>query len=76
MIVMAIRKESGEMIFNPPADTAVQAGDYLIVMGRPDNLAHPRNPAGRSSRGAPLTRGVFRFRRIAILAGEQPFDAQ
>ena len=38
VIVMAIRKETGEMLFNPPADTAVQAGDYLIVMGRPDNL--------------------------------------
>jgi len=38
VIVMAIRKESGEMVFNPPADTAVQGGDYLIVMGRPDNL--------------------------------------
>jgi uncharacterized protein with PhoU and TrkA domain len=38
VIVMAIRRETGEMLFNPPADTAVQAGDYLIVMGRPDNL--------------------------------------
>ena len=38
VIVMAIRKESGEMLFNPPADTAVQGGDYLIVMGRPGNL--------------------------------------
>ena len=38
MIVMAIRKASGEMMFNPPADTAVRAGDYLIVMGRPGNL--------------------------------------
>ncbi|MEO8371604.1 MAG: potassium channel protein [Candidatus Solibacter sp.] len=38
VIVMAIRKESGAMIFNPPADTAVQGGDYLIVMGRPNNL--------------------------------------
>jgi voltage-gated potassium channel len=38
VIVMAIRKESGEMLFNPPAETAVQGGDYLIVMGRPANL--------------------------------------
>ena len=38
VIVMAIRRESGEMVFNPPAETAVQGGDYLIVMGRPDNL--------------------------------------
>lgn len=38
VIVMAIRKESGEMVFNPPAETAVEGGDYLIVMGRPGNL--------------------------------------
>ena len=38
VIVMAIRRESGEMVFNPPAETAVRGGDYLIVMGRPGNL--------------------------------------
>jgi len=38
VIVMAIRKADGQMIFNPAADTGVQGGDYLIVMGRPGNL--------------------------------------
>ena len=38
VIVMAIRTADGRMMFNPPADTAVKAGDFLIVMGRPDNL--------------------------------------
>ncbi|HXK05678.1 MAG TPA: potassium channel protein [Verrucomicrobiae bacterium] len=38
VIVMAIRKSDGRMMFNPPAETAVEGGDYLIVMGRPDNL--------------------------------------
>jgi voltage-gated potassium channel len=38
VIVMAIRKSDGHMIFNPPADTGVHGGDYLIVMGRPGNL--------------------------------------
>jgi voltage-gated potassium channel len=38
VVVLAIRKRSGEMNFNPPADTAVQAGDFLIVMGRQENL--------------------------------------
>src|ERR1035437_5841000 len=54
VIVMAIRKESGEMVFNPPAETAVQGGDYLIVMGRPGNLrtletllAEPRETGDR-----------------------------
>jgi len=31
VIVMAIRKGDGHMLFNPPADTAVEGGDYLIV---------------------------------------------
>ena len=37
-IIMAIRKGNGEMVFNPPADTAIHGGDVLIVMGKPDNL--------------------------------------
>jgi voltage-gated potassium channel len=38
VIVMAIRKRDGHMLFNPQADTPVEGGDYLIVMGRPENL--------------------------------------
>jgi voltage-gated potassium channel len=38
VIVLAIRKGDGEMVFNPPADTPISAGDYLIVMGQPDGL--------------------------------------
>jgi voltage-gated potassium channel len=38
VIVLAIRKASGEMLFNPPADATIATGDHLIVMGRPDGL--------------------------------------
>jgi voltage-gated potassium channel len=38
VIVMAIRKRSGEMVFNPPADTAIQGGDVLIAMGKQESL--------------------------------------
>jgi len=38
VIVMAIRASDGNMLFNPPADTAVRGGDYLIVMGPMHNL--------------------------------------
>jgi voltage-gated potassium channel len=38
VIVMAIRKGDGQMVFNPPADTALRGGDYLIAMGRQANL--------------------------------------
>jgi voltage-gated potassium channel len=53
VIVMAIRKSDGQMMFNPPADTAVQGGDFLIVMGRPDNLRALENllAGARSTRG-------------------------
>jgi voltage-gated potassium channel len=38
VIVLAIRDKNGTMRFNPPADTAISGGDYLIVMGKHDNL--------------------------------------
>jgi voltage-gated potassium channel len=33
VIVLAIRKQGGETIFNPPAEFEISAGDFLIVMG-------------------------------------------
>jgi voltage-gated potassium channel len=38
VIVLAIRKDSGEMLFNPPSESRMVGGDHLIVMGRPDGL--------------------------------------
>ena len=38
VIVLAIRKVSGQMIFNPPADAEIGGGDHLIVMGQPAQL--------------------------------------
>ena len=38
VIVLAIRKNDGRMLFNPPADTVIATGDHLIVMGQPKNL--------------------------------------
>ena len=38
VIVLAIRKASGEMLFNPPAESKIAGGDHLIVMGRPEGL--------------------------------------
>jgi voltage-gated potassium channel len=39
VIVMAIRRRDGSMLFNPPADTAIEGGDYLIVMGKQQDLS-------------------------------------
>ncbi|HUJ50674.1 MAG TPA: potassium channel protein [Bryobacteraceae bacterium] len=38
VIVLAIRKADGRMIFNPPAEAAIEAGDHLIVMGEAQGL--------------------------------------
>jgi voltage-gated potassium channel len=38
VIVLAIRKRDGRMLFNPPADTLIVGGDCLIVMGQLENL--------------------------------------
>ena len=38
LIVLAIGKLEGKMIFNPPVETMVAAGDVLIVMGDQTNL--------------------------------------
>lgn len=38
VIVMAIRGRDGRMLFNPPADTAIHGGDFLIVMGSQESL--------------------------------------
>ena len=38
VIVLAIRRAGGEMLFNPPAEAVIEGGDYLIVMGEQESL--------------------------------------
>lgn len=38
VILLAIRRASGQMLFNPPPDVRLAGGDYLIVMGEPAGL--------------------------------------
>ncbi len=38
VIVLAIRKSDGTMVFNPPAEAALEADDFLVAMGEPDGL--------------------------------------
>jgi voltage-gated potassium channel len=38
VIVLAIRKANGEMVFNPPADALLVSGDFLVAMGEHDDL--------------------------------------
>ena len=39
VIVLAIRKSDGRMLFNPPAEAEIEGGDFLVVMGESSNLA-------------------------------------
>jgi voltage-gated potassium channel len=38
VIVLAIRKSDGRMLFNPPAEAQIEGGDHLIAMGETENL--------------------------------------
>jgi voltage-gated potassium channel len=38
VILLAIRRQAGETIFNPPPESQIYAGDYLIVMGERPSL--------------------------------------
>jgi voltage-gated potassium channel len=38
IIVLAIRCQKGETIFNPPAESEISPGDFLIVMGERPGL--------------------------------------
>jgi voltage-gated potassium channel len=38
VIVLAIRKSEGEMLFNPPLESEISAGDSLIVLGERASL--------------------------------------
>lgn len=50
VMVLAVRKPDGSMVFNPPAGTRIVAGDFLIVMGEQANLrAFDGLLAGRKS---------------------------
>lgn len=47
--VVTIRKENGEIIFNPTSREIIQEGDYLVIMGDDVQLANFAN--GNMSRG-------------------------
>jgi voltage-gated potassium channel len=40
IIILALRKVDGQMVFNPPLETKIGAGDYLIVLGDQQKLQH------------------------------------
>jgi voltage-gated potassium channel len=50
IMILAIRRSDGETRFNPKAEDSIRAGDYLIAMGEPPQLAKLENMAASGSR--------------------------
>ena len=46
LIVLAIRRQDGQLDFNPEPTQTISAGDYLIVMGSTENLRQLESQAG------------------------------
>jgi voltage-gated potassium channel len=38
IVIVAIRRKDGEMLFHPSGDTGIEAGDLLVAIGRPESL--------------------------------------
>ena len=53
IMILAIRRADGETRFNPVAQDTIRAGDYLIAMGEPAQLAKLEALAGRSAAQVP-----------------------
>ena len=47
VIIVAIKKHGGQMVFNPPHDATLEAGDILIGIGDRQHLDLPRQQAVR-----------------------------
>jgi voltage-gated potassium channel len=47
VVVIAIRRRHGEMIFNPTGDTILESGDLLIAIGRAESLIELDRQAGK-----------------------------
>jgi voltage-gated potassium channel len=47
VIVVGIQRQDRSMEFNPEPDTAILAGDKLVVLGRPESLRRLEDEAAR-----------------------------
>ena len=49
IMILAIRGPNGDIRFNPHADAAIHAGDYLIAMGEPAQMSKLEELAGKTA---------------------------
>ena len=49
VVVLAVRRSSGKMVYNPPATLELAGGDYLIVMGEPSGLERLETMLGETA---------------------------
>ncbi len=52
MIVVGVQRATGAMEFNPPPETAMQVGDFLVVLGQAKNLRELEAAAGQPAQVA------------------------
>ncbi len=38
IIIVAIKKKNGQMLFNPTSESVIEAGDFLIALGPAENI--------------------------------------
>ncbi|HEY0323027.1 MAG TPA: potassium channel protein [Pyrinomonadaceae bacterium] len=48
VVIIAIRRRHGQMIFNPTGDAVLEAGDLLIAIGRAESLIELDKQAGKT----------------------------
>lgn len=48
VVIIAIRRRHGQMIFNPTGDTILESGDLLIAIGRAESLIELGRQAGKT----------------------------
>lgn len=53
IIIVAIKKAGGVMIFNPPSESSIEAGDILITLGHRQQLDELEKLAAPAPRGRP-----------------------
>ena len=52
VIVVGVQRANGAMEFNPPPETAMQVGDFLVVLGQAKNLRELEAAAGQTTQVA------------------------